>query len=311
MKDQTPRVRFQLSQAEQRFEFWRRNVGMVLGPLLFLVILFLAPPTLGAAQRKTLAVVVWILAWWIREGVPLPVSALVGPALLVVLGVDSPVALFAPFADPVIFLFLGSFLLAEATVVSGLDRRIALKVLALPWVTSSPARVVAMMGALAAGISMGLSNTATAAMLYPLALAIARSLQGEAHSERSPFTVGLLLTTAYAAFIGGIATPVGTPPNLIAVGQLSKLAEVRLSFFQWMAVGVLVSLLMLALWVVHLGRKAGTRGQILATAGLRQELARLGPLSPRERNVLLGFGLAVFFWLLPGVLGLLLGEEHP
>lgn len=305
-----PAVRFELSKAEQRFEFWRRTLGMVLGPLLFLLILLWAPKTLDPAQKKTLAVVVWILLWWISEAVPLPVSALLGPALLVLLAVDTPTALLAPFSDPVIFLFLGSFILAEATVVSGLDRRLALRVLALPWVTASPARVVAMMGALAVGISMWLSNTATAAMLYPLALAIARSLQGQTHSIRSPFTIGLLLTTAYAASIGGIATPVGTPPNLIAIGQLSKLAGVRLTFFQWMACGLPVSLLMLGLCVSYLWRKTG-RGQILAAAGLRQELAKLGPLTPRERNVLLAFGLAVFFWLLPGVLGLFLGEEHP
>lgn len=311
MKDQTSKVSFELSRAEQRFEFWRRNVGMMLGPLLFLLLLLLAPPTLDPTQKKTLAVVAWILVWWVSEAVPLPVSALLGPALLVLLAVDNPTALFAPFSDPVIFLFLGSFILAEATVVSGLDRRLALRVLAIPWVTASPARVVAIMGALAVMISMWLSNTATAAMLYPLALAIARSLQGQAHTHRSPFTVGLLLTTAYAASIGGIATPVGTPPNLIAIGQLSKLAGVHLGFFHWMVVGVPVSLLMLAFCVLHLGRQTKQHRQALATASLRDELGKLGPLTPRERNVLVAFGLAVFFWLLPGALGLFLGENHP
>lgn len=310
MKDQkAPEVSLELSEAEQRFDFWRKSLGMILGPLLFFLILAFTPDTLAAGQRRTLAVVVWILVWWVTEAVPLPVSALLGPALLVLLGVDTPAALFAPFADPVIFLFLGSFVLAEATVVSGLDRRLALSVLTLRGVTASPTRVVGVVGMLTAGLSMWLSNTATAAMIYPLALAIARSLEGKARS-RSPFALALLLTTAYAASIGGIATPVGTPPNLIAMGQLSQLAGVHLSFFQWMALGVPVSALMLAFCVFHLGRKAG-KGQILAAPGLREELSKLGPLSPRERNVLFAFLLAVFFWLLPGALGIFLGESHP
>ncbi|MFN3413028.1 MAG: SLC13 family permease, partial [Thermoanaerobaculum sp.] len=310
MKDEkTPGVSFELSEAEQRFDFWRRSLGIILGPLFFFLILVFSPGTLGPAQSRTLAVVVWVLVWWVTEAVPLPVSALLGPALLVLLEVDTPAALFAPFADPVIFLFLGSFILAEATVASGLDRRLALSVVTLQGVTASPTRVVAVVGMLTAGLSMWLSNTATAAMMYPLVLAIARSLEGKARS-RSPFALALLLTTAYAASIGGIATPVGTPPNLIAMGQLSKLAGVRLSFFQWMALGVPVSALMLAFCVFHLGRKAG-KGQILVGASFRAELSTLGLLSPRERNVLLAFGLAVFFWLLPGALGLFWGETHP
>lgn len=306
-----PVVSFELSKAEQRFELWRRSVGLVLGPLLFLLTLLLAPPSLGSSQRETLAVVLWILVWWVTEAVPLPVSAVLGPALLVVLGVDKPAALFAPFADPVIFLFLGSFILAEATVVSGLDRRFALSVLAFPWATGNPVRVLVTVGLLTAGLSMWLSNTATAAMLYPLALAIARSLQGQTQSLRSHFTIALLLTTAYAASIGGIATPVGTPPNLIAMGQLFQLTGVRLSFFQWMAVGTPVSALMLAACLFYLGRKGQTQGQVLASAGLREELAKLGPLTTRERNVFLAFALAVCFWLLPGALALLLGANHP
>lgn len=305
--DPPPSVGFERSAAEQRFDFWRRRLGMAFGPLIFAAILLLGPA--APEQRKTLAVVAWVLVWWITEAVPLPVSALFGPALLVALGVDTAASLFAPFADPVIFLFLGSFVLAEATVASGLDRRLALSVLTIPWVTASPGRVVAIMGVLAAGISMWLSNTATAAMLYPLALAIARSLEGQSRG-RSAFTVALLLTVAYAASIGGIATPVGTPPNLIAIGQLAKLAGVRLSFFQWMALGVPVTLLMLALCVLHLGRRGGRRGQVLVVEGLREELARFGPLTLRERNVIFAFALAVVLWLLPGTLGLFLGEGH-
>ncbi|GBC79348.1 Sodium-dependent dicarboxylate transporter SdcS [bacterium HR09] len=300
--------RYQLSEAEQRFERWRRRLGLGLGPLAFAATFVLTPPTLTASERTTLAVVLWVLLWWVTEAVPLPVAALFGPTLLVMLHADTPTALFSPFADPVIFLFLGSFILAEGTVASGLDRRLALSVLSWRWVTRTPFRIVAAMGFLGAAVSMWLSNTATAAMLYPLALAVARSLENASSKSRSPFATALLLTIAYTASIGGIGTPVGTPPNLIAIGQLEKLAGLRVTFFQWMGVGVPVVLLMLALCVIYLGRHAGKRTATGSPEALRTELP---PFSVRERNVVLAFFLAVTLWLLPGSLTFVLGEGHP
>ncbi|MGC8916481.1 MAG: SLC13 family permease [Thermoanaerobaculum sp.] len=302
---------YELSEKEQRWERWRRRVGLGLGPLAFAVAFLASPQPLGHAQRATLAVVLWVVLWWVTEAVPLPVAALLGPTLLVVLQADTPASLFAPFADPVIFLFLGSFIIAEGTVVSGLDRRLALSVLSWRWATRSPFRVVAAMGFLGGAVSMWLSNTATAAMLYPLALAIARSLEKPSPGSKSPFATALLLTIAYSASIGGIGTPIGTPPNLIAIGQLEKLSGVRMSFFQWMGVGVPVALLMALLCVVHLGRRAGRQAIIGDPEVLRGARAALGPLSPRERNVLLAFSLAVACWLLPGILAFGLGEGHP
>ncbi len=301
-------LRYQLSEGEQRFEHWRGRLGLGLGPLAFAATYVLTPPTVNASQRTTLAVVLWVLLWWVTEAVPLPVAALLGPTLLVVLHTDTPTALFSPFADPVIFLFLGSFILAEGTVASGLDRRLALSVLSWRWVIKSPFRIVAAMGFLGTAVSMWLSNTATAAMLYPLALAVARSLENTSSGRRSPLATALLLTIAYTASIGGIGTPVGSPPNLIAIGQLQKLSGLRVSFFQWMGVGVPVALLMLALCVTHLGRQARHKTPVGSPEALRAELP---PFSVRECNVVLAFFLAVALWLLPGTLAFTLGEGHP
>jgi len=296
-----------LSPREARFERARRRVGLWLGPGLFCLCLGFSWAGAGTKQNSLLAVLLWVLVWWITEPVPLPVTALWGPTLAAMLGVDTPQALFAPFGDPVIFLFLGSFALAQGVVESGLDRRAALAVLSLRWVQRSRRRLLWACGALVAGMSMWLSNTATTAMMYPLVLAVARAV---APSGRSPFVTALLLTTAYGASIGGLGTPVGTPPNLIAIGQLDKLAGVKVGFLPWMGVGVPVMLWMLAfsLWYLGLRGAAGGKDHGLPTFAAQKQ--QLGPMSSREKNVLGAFALAVFLWLAPGVASLL-SPGHP
>ena len=297
-----------LSPQEAKFNQVRRRVGLWVGPGLFCLCLGFAWAGEGTKQNALLAVLLWVLVWWITEPVPLPVTALWGPTLAAILGVDTPTALFAPFGDPVIFLFLGSFTLAQGVVASGLDRRAALAVLSLRWVQHSRRRLLWACGALVAGMSMWLSNTATTAMMYPLVLAIARTV---APSRHTPFVTALLLSTAYGASIGGLGTPVGTPPNLIAIGQLDKLAGVKLGFVQWLAVGLPVMLVMLAfsLWYLSLGSTPGTRGQAQVSFSEQQQV--LGPMSLREKNVLMAFSLAVLLWLAPGVAALLLSPAHP
>src|SRR5512140_2223806 len=131
-----------LSEAEARFERRRRGAGLVVGPLAFALLLAFPPPGLGPPAGRLLAVVAWVLVWWITEAVPLPLTAVLGPALAVVLGVLGAKEAFAPFGDPIIFLFLGSFLLAEAMSVHGLDRRLARAVLSIPAASASPRRLV-------------------------------------------------------------------------------------------------------------------------------------------------------------------------
>jgi sodium-dependent dicarboxylate transporter 2/3/5 len=295
-----------LSPAQEAFEKYRRRVGLFLGPSLFALCLFSPWVKEDAKQNAILAVMLWVLAWWVTEPVPLAVTAFLGPALAVVLGVDTAAALFAPFADPVIFLFLGSFILAQGIVEAGLDRRAALLVLSLPWVRASHRRLLWACGALVAALSMWLSNTATAAMMFPLALALGKATS---ETKASPFLKALLLTTAYAASIGGLATPVGTPPNLIALGQLATLAKVKVSFLQWMGIGLPLTAVMLgfALWL--LGRPEGRKPRQESSLAFHQ-LENPGPMSRREKNVLVAFSLAVVLWLAPSLLSLALTPQH-
>lgn len=311
-------IREKLSPAEERFEARRRRVGLALGPAVFLFLLLVPMPAPTAAASRLAAAVAWVLVWWITEAVPIPVTALLGPALMVLLRVSGPGEAFAPFGDPVIFLFLGSFILAEAMAVHGLDRRVAFALLSSPLVGGSAARVLLAFAGLAAGLSMWLSNSATTAMLFPIALgvlgAMARLLSAagrEVDPTRLRFGTALMLLCAFASSIGGIGTPVGTPPNLIAMGYLDKLAGVKIPFFQWMllALPILLAMLAAALVLMRLLLPPEMRRIEGASEILKRERAAMGPMSRGERNVLAAFLLAVLLWVLPGAVAAVAGTS--
>ena len=296
-----------LSEAEERFERARRRAGLVLGPALFLLLLLWPPAGLPAPAARLLAVVAWVVAWWITEAVPLPVTAVLGPAIAVALGILPAREAFGPFGDPIIFLFLGSFLFARAMSVHGLDRRLARAVLAVPAASASPLRLVVTFTALTAALSMWLSNSATTAMLSPIALGLLGACAGDGrrrpHLERA-----LLLACAYGASIGGIGTPVGSPPNLVTIGQLGALSGTRIGFVSWSLVGVPVMLAMLAVVVLVTGGRTGREGW---TSPLGAAPAERAPMGTGERSVTAAFALTVACWVAPGLLSIVLGAEHP
>jgi sodium-dependent dicarboxylate transporter 2/3/5 len=293
------------SPAEELFNRRRRTFGLFAAPVL-LVVLLAVPMGLTGPAQKLAAILAMMVVLWVTEALPLAVTALIGPVLAVVLQVTSPRAALAPFADPIIFLFIGSFMLAEAMFVHGLDRRIAFGALSSRLVGGSPARILFVYGGVSAGISMWISNTATTAMMFPIGLSIVAHMTEGRHSERGSrdFAVAMMLITAFGASIGGLGTPIGTPPNLIGIGMLSRIAGIEISFFEWMLLGVpLVVLLFLFLFAYFYFRSL--RGLTLGGSRperLKEELRRLGPMSAGQRNVLVAFGVTVALWLMPGVL---------
>lgn len=314
-----------LSPQEQRVEHWRRTVGFFAGPAVFALVWWLPLASLEPRAHRLAAIASLVVTWWITEPVPIPAAALVGAALMVVSGVAPASAVFAPFASPTIFLFIGSFMIAEALAVHGLDRRVAAKLLAIPWVGRGPLRVRLAFGALTCGLSMWMSNTATAAMLLPIAIGV---LAGGSAGTTSNASKGLLLTLAYACSIGGVATPVGTPPNLIAIGMLDTLTGRRIDFFRWMAVGVPVclamfgSLMLLTRWLfpvdaARTGAPSRAAGALGASAAASSTLARasstdLAPAEPWTRaqtNCLVAFATAVALWVAPGAVALVAGPS--
>ena len=229
------------SPGEETFNRRRQAFGLIAGPLLALAILLHADCALAPAAQRVGAVLALMIVFWMTEALPLAVTALIGPTLCVILGVATAQVAYAPFADPVIFLFIGSFILAEGMIAHRLDRRLAFTALASAWVGSSGLRLVVVYAGVTCFLSMWMSNTATTAMMFPLGLAVlvrARARAKGRHANFSDYAMAMMLVTSFAATIGGMGTPVGTPPNLIGVGLLRTTAGIDVSFTGWMMVGV-------------------------------------------------------------------------
>jgi solute carrier family 13 (sodium-dependent dicarboxylate transporter), member 2/3/5 len=292
---------------------WRERSGLLLAPAAFVIVWF-APLGVNVPAHRLAAILATVIVLWVTEAIPMAITAFLGVASAVALGVAPAGEAFAPFADPLIFVFVGTFMLARAIFVHGLDRRFAFAILGVRGVGDHPGRVLAAYAAVCCAVSMWISNTATVAMMFPIGLSLLAAL--ESHGSRAVppgYAAALLLANAFAASIGGLATPVGTPPNLIGIGFIRRYAEVDLSFFTWMAFGLPVTCVLLGAVIVILTRGGVTRGGAFGgvAALVARERALLGPWSRGERNTMLAFGLTVFFWVLPGLVELVAGESHP
>lgn len=272
----------------------KSRVGALLGPTVFVTIWLLHLPVPAEAHRLA-AIAALVIILWITEPIPIPVTALLGSALCILLGVAPVQAVLAPYADPIIFLFLGAFLVGEAMMSAGLDTRVARSVLAVPAMSSSLWRATATVGMLTMLLSMWMSNTAAAAILMPLAISMMRKRQGTGKRVGGDAVV---LSVAYAASIGGIATPVGTPPNLIAIGFLERSNGVHVDFFTWMRVGVpLAVVLMIAMLAISALTLRGAQRPERAGGPVAGQ-----PWSRAEATVAIVFGCMVIAWLLPSLL---------
>ncbi|MBM4271725.1 MAG: anion transporter, partial [Deltaproteobacteria bacterium] len=143
-----------ISEAEERFERWRNTIGLFLGPLIGLIVYLVPMPALTPKAHILAAILSWIVVWWICEPVPIPISALIGAVLVVLFGVAPAKVAFAPFADPIIYLFLGSFILAAAMAIHGLDKRFAYAIMSMKFVGNSTARILIAYGFICAFLSM-------------------------------------------------------------------------------------------------------------------------------------------------------------
>jgi sodium-dependent dicarboxylate transporter 2/3/5 len=299
------------SPAEEQFNRRRRTVGLWLGPLT-LMALWVAPLPLATPAHRMAAILGMVVVLWVSEALPMAATAILGPLLAVVCQVADARSALAPFADPIIFLFIGSFILAEAMFVHGVDRRIAYTALSWRFVGRSAGRILLVYGGVGTAISMWISNTATTAMMFPIGLALVSHLMRLAPPDERArgrvrrFALGLMLITSFGASVGGMATPVGTPPNLIGIGMLERISHVRVSFFEWMAIGVpLVVLLFIFLGAFfYLTTARGLSVDERGVEVVKQEMAKLGRLSRAERNVLVAFGVTVVLWILPGLLAI-------
>jgi len=308
-----------ISPEEEKFERWRNKIGLYLGPLVFIIFYFLPYSSITYEAHTLSAILLWVIVWWITEPVPLPITALIGAVLCVVFNVADVKKIFIPFADPIVFLFLGSFILAEAMAKHGIDKRFAYKILTMKYVGKSTGRIIFVFGAITAFISMWISNTAATAMMLPIAIGIVASIHKiiqeqkgiEIDSKKLKFGTAMMLMTAYSASIGGIGTPVGTPPNLIGIAMIEKFAHFRISFFEWMLFAVpmlLVMFVFLFIVIYFLNRpeisKMNTSSPVIQSAK-----DKLGKFKIGEINSIIAFLVTVALWIIPGFIAIIYGTE--
>jgi sodium-dependent dicarboxylate transporter 2/3/5 len=281
-----------------------RVAALVAGPVAFLVLRGLAPGGLDPMPASVLGAAAWMAIWWISECLPLAVTALLPIALFPLLGVATIRVAASQFANEIVFLYLGGFFIAAALERWQAHERIALAVIGKVG-TDSRRLVLGVM--LATGfVSMWISNTATAAMMYPIALAIG-SLYGEGEAAKSQ-RVALLLGVAFAASIGGMGTLLGTPPNLILAGATKELIGEEIGFVRFLRFGLPIALILLpvcwALLVFVFHRERISLGEA-GRAVLDERKKSLGVLHGGERRVILIFVAAALAWFFrePKVIG--------
>ena len=288
----------------------KAQVGLILGPILAGLLYWFLPSSVAPSARTLAAILTWVVTYWITEPIPIPITALLGSGLCVLTGLGSMKSVFSAYAHPIIFLFIGSFFLAEALVVHGLDRRFGLWIVSLKWVGSSPVRTFLALGCTVASLSMWISNTAAAALMLPIALGVLSTIRGPGE-EPTGFDTGVLLLIAYGAGVGGVATIIGTPPNLIGVGLLAEQAAVSISFLTWIAIGLPLAIFMLGLVSLLLLWLYPLPTQLLhSMTTIQDQRASLGQWSRGERHACLAFGVAVFLWIVPSIISVFLGTDH-
>ena len=304
-----------LSETEERFERARKRLGLYLGPVVFLILYFTPMPQLSVEAHRLLAVIGFVLVFWLTEAVPIPVTALLGAVMNVVLGVAPAKVVLAPFAHPLVFLFIGSFIIAASITRHGLDRRFSFAILSMDFLAKSPLRLLFAFGVISAVASMWISNTAATAMMLPIALGVLAAMKEVGEGEgggglrTDRFAVSMMLIVAYGASVGGISTPIGTPPNVIGIGMIEDLAGIRIDFFEWMTFAVPITGVMFLYLFAIMAKTSGAEGVKPSSVDavrdfVKQRRASLGPWSRGEVNTAIAFAVAVTLWVLPSIVKL-------
>ena len=277
-----------------------RRIGFLGGLALFTLLLFLpAPGGLSVEGWRVAATAVLMASWWLTEAVPIPVTALLPLVLFPALGVLTMQEAAAPFANELIFLFMGGFFLAMAMERWAVHRRIALSIMSA--VGASPKRLLLGIMAATGFVSMWISNTAATTMMLPIALAVGAMFRPADLAPGKPYHFGitLMLGIAYASSLGGVGTLVGTPPNALFAASALELQGYDVGFAQWMTMGVPIACILLPLtWLILL--KVYPPGELRGDAAhaLAAERASQGPMSKGEKFVATVFVLTVVAWVL-------------
>ena len=279
-----------------------KNIGLFLGPILFILVrLVIEVEGLSDEANAILASTLWIATWWITEAIPIAVTSLLPIILFPLSGGLSISETSSSFGHRYIFLYLGGFILALAIEKWNLHRRIALKIISL--IGTNVRKIILGFMVATSFLSMWISNTATAVMMLPIGIAIVKqmsNLKSTDKKENIIFGKSLMLSIAFSASIGGIATLIGTPPNLVFAGILQEIYNVEISFLKWFIFGLPISILLIIISWLYLTRIAFNFKQKEFKEGeieIKNELNNLGKISYEEKVVLSVFILTGMAWI--------------
>ena len=271
-----------------------KKIGLVIGPILF--IFFYSFVNFDGLSSRGIAIAastIWIAIWWITEAIPIAVTSLLPIILFPMTGALSMKETVTAYSHPIIYLFIGGFILALAIEKCMLHKRIALNI--INQIGDSKNKIILGIMMACAFLSMWISNTATTVMMLPIGLAIVSQVK----CERKDFSVAIMLSIAFSASIGGISTLIGTPPNLILAANIQEQFQVEIGFMEWMKIGLPFAIIMLIICWLYLTKIAFnfTDKKENYDLSIREELKSLGPMSYDEKIVGLVFIFTAFAWI--------------
>jgi len=267
--------------------------GLFAGPALFILVLLFSPESLSFQAAVVAGGTLWVIVWWITEPVPIAATSLLPIVLFPLFGAMDTGNVTGEYGNPIIFLFIGGFFIAIAIEKWNLHSRIALGIVQA--IGTSPRRIIGGFLLSTAFLSAWISNTATALMMLPVAAAVTAKFASEGYEE--DFRTALVLAVAYGASIGGVATLIGSPPNLILAGMYKTLTGLEISFLQWATFGIPIAGIMLALCWIYLVLFAFPQKKSSLRINLDEEFRNLGPTSVEEKRVLAVFLMVAALWI--------------
>lgn len=277
-------------------------VGRILGPILFaVIILFLEPKEMNSDALAMLAVTAWVATWWVTEAIPIAATSLLPLILLPLLGALSIADTAKSYSHPMVLLYMGGFMIAMAIEKWNLHKRIALHIIKL---IGENIRLIILGFMIATGfLSMWISNTATSLMMLPIAIAVSSQLSGSMENHKTDNKIGkaILLGVAYSASIGGLATLIGTPTNIILASIIKEIYQYEITFNQWMLFGLPISIILLLFtwyYLTYFAYKFDDKQSINAgKQEINKQLKAIGPMTVEEKRVSIVFGLVSLAWI--------------
>ena len=280
----------------------QKSLFLISGPLLFLAMQFFSPPAgMSESAYSLLSITLWMALWWVTESVPIAITALLPIILFPMTGAVDLQTTTASYGHKYIFLYMGGFMLAIAIEKWNLHKRIALNIIKI--IGTNISKIILGFMVATAFLSMWISNTATAVMMLPIAMSIVAQLQDNPNTEKNEnliFGKALMLSIAYSASIGGMATLIGTPPNLVFAGYVEETYGIEITFLQWLKFGVPIAIPLLVIAWLYLTKFAFKFKQKEFPGG-KEEINRLlvliGPMKREEKLVSAIFVLTAFYWI--------------